>query len=126
MGILESRWLDLLRLAVVVHALYSSVTIRLFAVEHYGASSCQLALMPWFSADTTAHPWLASGRVIHEFDPWFNYRATEYMVEHGWDKFQVQASTLHTCCPLTGMPSAACTCPGATIWQRTITQSRSS
>ena len=37
MGILESRWLDLLRLAVVVHALYSSVTIRLFAVEHHGA-----------------------------------------------------------------------------------------
>lgn len=23
------------------------------------------------------------GRVIHEFDPWFNYRATEYMSEHG-------------------------------------------
>ena len=26
--------------------------------------------------------------MIHEFDPWFNYRATEYMVEHGWEKFQ--------------------------------------
>ena len=28
------------------------------------------------------------GRVIHEFDPWFNYRATEYLgaqvAEHGW------------------------------------------
>ena len=29
------------------------------------------------------------GFVIHEFDPWFNYRATEYMVANGWDKFQV-------------------------------------
>jgi hypothetical protein len=30
-----------------------------------------------------------AGRVIHEFDPWFNFRATEYLVDHGWDKFQV-------------------------------------
>ena len=28
------------------------------------------------------------GRIIHEFDPWFNYRATEYMVEHGYAKFE--------------------------------------
>jgi len=27
------------------------------------------------------------GTVIHEFDPWFNYRATEYLAEHGWHKF---------------------------------------
>eukprot|EP01134_Creolimax_fragrantissima_P008257 CFRG8257T1 len=25
--------------------------------------------------------------IIHEFDPWFNYRATRYFVEHGWDEF---------------------------------------
>lgn len=25
--------------------------------------------------------------VIHEFDPWFNYRATRYYVEHGFDDF---------------------------------------
>jgi len=25
--------------------------------------------------------------VIHEFDPWFNYRATEYLAEHGSEKF---------------------------------------
>ncbi|XP_065220045.1 dolichyl-diphosphooligosaccharide--protein glycosyltransferase subunit STT3B [Planococcus citri] len=25
--------------------------------------------------------------IIHEFDPWFNYRATAYMVEHGFYKF---------------------------------------
>ena len=30
------------------------------------------------------------GRIIHEFDPWFNYRATEYMVEHGYAKFETE------------------------------------
>eukprot|EP01051_Picozoa_sp_SAG22_P037352 SAG22_NODE_18590_length_284_cov_1.383784_1_plen_83_part_01 len=34
------------------------------------------------------------GRVIHEFDPWFNYRATEYLgaqvAEHGWYEGHVQ------------------------------------
>jgi len=27
------------------------------------------------------------GRIIHEFDPYFNFRATEYLYEHGWQKF---------------------------------------
>jgi len=27
------------------------------------------------------------GYIIHEFDPWFNYRATEYLAEHGAHKF---------------------------------------
>ena len=27
------------------------------------------------------------GPVIHEFDPWFNYRATEYLAANGWGKF---------------------------------------
>ena len=27
------------------------------------------------------------GRVIHEFDPYFNYRATEYLYWNGWKKF---------------------------------------
>jgi len=25
--------------------------------------------------------------VIHEFDPWFNFRATKYLAEHGWHEF---------------------------------------
>ena len=25
--------------------------------------------------------------IIHEFDPWFNYRATAYIVENGWYQF---------------------------------------
>jgi dolichyl-diphosphooligosaccharide--protein glycosyltransferase len=28
------------------------------------------------------------GRVIHEFDPYFNYRATEYLWANGWQKFR--------------------------------------
>mmetsp|Transcript_108260 Transcript_108260/g.197036 ORF Transcript_108260/g.197036 Transcript_108260/m.197036 type:complete len:896 (-) Transcript_108260:40-2727(-) len=27
------------------------------------------------------------GLIIHEFDPWFNYRAAEYLAEHGLGKF---------------------------------------
>lgn len=27
------------------------------------------------------------GYVIHEFDPWFHYRATEYLAQHGWERF---------------------------------------
>ena len=27
------------------------------------------------------------GYVIHEFDPWFNFRATQYLSKHGWDAF---------------------------------------
>ena len=25
--------------------------------------------------------------IIHEFDPWFNYRSTKYFVENGFDEF---------------------------------------
>ena len=55
-----------IRIAIVVASLYMSVRIRLYAVINYG-------------------------RVIHEFDPWFNYRATEYMAANGYDAFQVRA-----------------------------------
>ena len=43
-------------------ALFAAVNIRLHAVTNYG-------------------------RVIHEFDPWFNFRATQYLVDNGWEKF---------------------------------------
>merc|ERR1719506_498792 len=36
--------------------------IRLYAIENYG-------------------------RVIHEFDPWFNFRATQYLSDNGLAKF---------------------------------------
>jgi dolichyl-diphosphooligosaccharide--protein glycosyltransferase len=49
-------------LALMAVILYSGVQIRLHATTNYGA-------------------------VIHEFDPWFNYRATEYLVNNGWEAF---------------------------------------
>jgi len=52
----------ILRLMALVAIGYSAYDIRLYAIKEYG-------------------------RVIHEFDPWFNYRATEYLAEHGWKKF---------------------------------------
>ena len=54
---------SVLALLVAAGALVAAVHIRLYAVRAYGL-------------------------VIHEFDPWFNFRAAEYMVEHGWRAFQ--------------------------------------
>ena len=55
--------MNVLRLGALAAILYASVYIRLDAVLTYG-------------------------RVIHEFDPWFNYRATEYLVNNGYEKFK--------------------------------------
>ena len=52
----------LLKLYFLLAFLQRAYTIRLHAIEEYGL-------------------------VIHEFDPWFNYRATEYYDEHGPEKF---------------------------------------
>jgi len=49
-------------LLVMLFACYLAYDIRLYAIHGYGY-------------------------VIHEFDPWFNYRATEYLDQHGWHKF---------------------------------------
>merc|ERR1719409_1044469 len=49
-------------LSVMLVAGYHAYDIRLYAIRNYGY-------------------------VIHEFDPWFNYRATEYLDEKGWHAF---------------------------------------
>merc|ERR1719409_1068483 len=49
-------------LSVMLVATFMAYDIRLYAIRVYGY-------------------------VIHEFDPWFNYRATEYLDEHGWHAF---------------------------------------
>ena len=51
-----------MRINLLVLALVSAYQIRLYAVENFG-------------------------RVIHEFDPWFNYRAAEYLAANGADRF---------------------------------------
>jgi dolichyl-diphosphooligosaccharide--protein glycosyltransferase len=52
----------ILQVAGLAFACYAAYNIRLHAVNTFG-------------------------RVIHEFDPYFNLRATEYLVDNGWTKF---------------------------------------
>jgi len=47
---------------ILFYIIKDAYNIRLYAVNNYG-------------------------RIIHEFDPYFNFRATEYLYEHGWQKF---------------------------------------
>lgn len=54
--------LPLLRYAIIALAWLAGFLSRLFAVIRFES-------------------------IIHEFDPWFNYRATHYMTEHGWYDF---------------------------------------
>ena len=52
-----------LRAIALTMALHAAIDIRLYAVKEYG-------------------------RIIHEFDPWFNFRATEYLADNGWKRFR--------------------------------------
>lgn len=56
LGTLGSALLWTVRLALLAVAAYWAYDIRMLAIREYG-------------------------RLIHEFDPWFNYRAAEYMFE---------------------------------------------
>ncbi|XP_060869688.1 dolichyl-diphosphooligosaccharide--protein glycosyltransferase subunit STT3B [Metopolophium dirhodum] len=55
-------WKSLITFAILFLAWVSGFSARLFAVIRFES-------------------------IIHEFDPWFNYRATAYMVEHGFYNF---------------------------------------
>eukprot|EP00756_Hemistasia_phaeocysticola_P009359 Hpha_TRINITY_DN14869_c3_g1::TRINITY_DN14869_c3_g1_i1::g.169552::m.169552/K07151/STT3; dolichyl-diphosphooligosaccharide--protein glycosyltransferase len=52
----------LLRLMIYFFAAFKAYTLRLYAIRNYG-------------------------KVIHEFDPWFNFRATQYLADNGWHAF---------------------------------------
>ena len=47
---------------MLLFALFNAYRIRTYALKEYGM-------------------------VIHEFDPWFNFRATQYLAKHGWRAF---------------------------------------
>jgi len=50
----------------------------------------QAFFVGWFlyaAYEIRMYPIKDYGYIIHEFDPWFNYRATEYLNEHGLSKF---------------------------------------
>lgn len=42
----------------------------------------------WRAYDIRLHAIREYGTIIHEFDPWFNYRATEYLYLNGWEAFK--------------------------------------
>eukprot|EP01128_Nolandella_sp_AFSM9_P000167 TRINITY_DN102_c0_g1_i1.p1 TRINITY_DN102_c0_g1~~TRINITY_DN102_c0_g1_i1.p1 ORF type:complete len:723 (+),score=207.17 TRINITY_DN102_c0_g1_i1:32-2170(+) len=46
-----------------------------------------VAYFVWLAFDLRLWAIRTYGKVIHEFDPWFNFRATEYLVDNGWAKF---------------------------------------
>lgn len=77
-----------IRISCLVLFLAFAVRIRLFAVEKYGP-------------------------VIHEFDPWFNFRATEYMARNGYSKF-VEWFDYESWYPI-GRPVGTTTYPGMMI-----------
>lgn len=61
-GITSTQQQLLFRFAILVIACFVSFSIRLFAVIRYES-------------------------IIHEFDPWFNFRATKVLVERGTYEF---------------------------------------
>ncbi|KAJ1617904.1 STT3 subunit of Oligosaccharyl transferase [Pavlovales sp. CCMP2436] len=46
-----------------------------------------ILLIAYSAFDIRMHAIRVYGRVIHEFDPWFNFRATQYLADNGWTKF---------------------------------------
>eukprot|EP00947_MAST-08B_sp_MAST-8B-sp1_P002611 g2611.t1 len=51
-----------------------------------GALACMVPVARW-AFEFRLHAINNYGSVIHEFDPWFNFRATKYLVDNGWDDF---------------------------------------
>lgn len=48
---------------------------------------CVMLFAGFLAYDIRLYAIRGYGMVIHEFDPWFNYRATEYLDKNGWHKF---------------------------------------
>merc|ERR1719393_860946 len=48
---------------------------------------CVMLFAGFLAYDIRLYAIRTYGTVLHEFDPWFNYRATEYLADHGWHKF---------------------------------------
>ena len=46
-----------------------------------------LVVVGWVAYDIRLHAIKEYGLVIHEFDPWFNFRATVYLRDHGLYEF---------------------------------------
>jgi len=69
--------------------LLDSATSRFIMASLWSIVACQLLLKIINEAyEIRMHAIREYGMIIHEFDPWFNYRATEYLYEHGWHAFK--------------------------------------
>mmetsp|Transcript_71701 Transcript_71701/g.171253 ORF Transcript_71701/g.171253 Transcript_71701/m.171253 type:complete len:881 (+) Transcript_71701:56-2698(+) len=64
--------------------------------------------------DIRLHAIKTFGHIIHEFDPWFNYRAAEYLAQHGLKKF-FQWFDYMSWYPI-GRPIGTTIYPGMQIW----------
>eukprot|EP00406_Dinophysis_acuminata_P003932 CAMPEP_0179227180 /NCGR_PEP_ID=MMETSP0797-20121207/9188_1 /TAXON_ID=47934 /ORGANISM="Dinophysis acuminata, Strain DAEP01" /LENGTH=833 /DNA_ID=CAMNT_0020934215 /DNA_START=92 /DNA_END=2593 /DNA_ORIENTATION=- len=60
-GMLQAL-MGLVKLVLLLYSCHRAYSIRLSAVNTFGY-------------------------IIHEFDPWFNFRAAQYLAENGWHKF---------------------------------------
>mmetsp|Transcript_4198 Transcript_4198/g.9524 ORF Transcript_4198/g.9524 Transcript_4198/m.9524 type:complete len:909 (+) Transcript_4198:99-2825(+) len=68
----------------------SSALLLLRLPFKLGLITIQLFLLLWFifaAYDIRLYPIKDFGYIIHEFDPWFNYRAAEYLAANGLSKF---------------------------------------
>ena len=83
----------LARLCLIGAACYSAYDIRMYALREYGF-------------------------IIHEFDPWFNFRATQYLADNGWYEFFHWFDHM-SWYPL-GRPVGTTICPGMQITSVTI------
>lgn len=60
---------------------------QLFRLGYLMLLGYLLVLTLWKAYDIRLNAIKEYGMVIHEFDPWFNYRATEYLYFNGWQRF---------------------------------------
>ncbi|CAL1159892.1 unnamed protein product, partial [Cladocopium goreaui] len=80
------------------------------ALNQPGPDSYNLVL----AKDIRLHAIRTFGYIIHEFDPWFNYRAAEYLAQHGLRKF-FQWYDYMSWYPI-GRPIGTTIYPGMQMW----------
>ena len=76
--------------AVVAKSTATDVPKEDSALISFGKNVIRLLLLIficWTAYDIRLHAIKEYGLVIHEFDPWFNMRATQYLADHGWYEF---------------------------------------
>jgi len=82
-----------LKFCVTVGVDKSAMNLLFFCLRQcfkLGLVAVQLVCLIWFiyaAYKIRMHPIRDFGMIIHELDPWFNYRATEYLAANGLEKF---------------------------------------